>query len=249
MNKVVLSLFLIGHFLGDFYFQSDSLARGKKNKMGVVVTHSFIYFITLALVSLPLLGFGFLKWVTLIALVHFIVDGLKFYFIESPKKNSQHKIRIYLLDQSIHIATILLVTLAIAFTRDTVEYTKWFRTFTDILTLDVEFIVSWILATLIIIKPLSITIRKVLYQYQPKAFDKEEMGHPGAGSLIGILERSIVLILLSQNQYGAIGFVLTAKSIARYNKIIEVPEFAEYYLLGTLLSMLLVIVTHVLIIL
>lgn len=37
-------------------------------------------------------------------------------------------------------------------------------------------------------------------------------------------------------EYSAIGLVLTAKSIARYDKIAHEPEFAEYYLLGTLLS-------------
>ena len=42
--------------------------------------------------------------------------------------------------------------------------------------------------------------------------------------------------LISIQQYSAVGLVLTAKSIARYNKISEDPSFAEYYLPGTLLS-------------
>lgn len=36
--------------------------------------------------------------------------------------------------------------------------------------------------------------------------------------------------------YSAVGLVLTAKSIARYDRISKEQEFAEYYLLGTLLS-------------
>ena len=35
-----------------------------------------------------------------------------------------------------------------------------------------------------------------------------------------------------------IGLVFTAKSIARYNKISENPAFAEYYLIGSLFSIL-----------
>lgn len=62
-----------------------------------------------------------------------------------------------------------------------------------------------------------------------------------AGALIGFLERFIIAIFLSINQYSAIGLVLTAKSIARYDKISKSQEFAEYYLLGTLLSTLIVI--------
>jgi len=61
------------------------------------------------------------------------------------------------------------------------------------------------------------------------------------GGFIGFLERLIILIFLSINQYSAIGLVLTAKSVARYNKITDNQEFAEYYLLGTLLSTVIVI--------
>ncbi len=63
-----------------------------------------------------------------------------------------------------------------------------------------------------------------------------------AGAFIGTLERLLIVVFLSVGQYAAIGLVLTAKSIARYQKIVEDKEFAEYYLLGTLLSVFLVIV-------
>ena len=42
-------------------------------------------------------------------------------------------------------------------------------------------------------------------------------------------------------QYGAIGFVLTAKSLARFNQLND-QSFAEKYLVGTLLSSFLAIV-------
>jgi hypothetical protein len=60
------------------------------------------------------------------------------------------------------------------------------------------------------------------------------------GSWIGILEREIILILGLMGQYGAIGFVLTAKSVARYKQL-ENKAFAEKYLVGTLLSALIAI--------
>lgn len=46
-------------------------------------------------------------------------------------------------------------------------------------------------------------------------------------------------------QYAAIGFALTAKSLARYKRISEDAQFAEYYLIGTLLSNLLVILFYI----
>jgi hypothetical protein len=67
--------------------------------------------------------------------------------------------------------------------------------------------------------------------------------------MVGSLERIIMLILLYSQQYAALGLVLTAKSITRYNKITEDKAFAEYYLLGTLLSLLVVlIVGHIILI-
>lgn len=46
----------------------------------------------------------------------------------------------------------------------------------------------------------------------------------------------IMLMFIAMDQYAAMGLVLTAKSIARYDKITKDEKFAEYYLLGTLLS-------------
>ena len=192
----------------------------------------------LAIISLSLF-----KWVVLISLLHFLVDWSKSFFIRKYPLKDKELTSLYLLDQLIHILIIIIVAGAIALFQETLQYTGFFKSISDILNLNLELIFSSILATIIIIKPVSITIKRVLYQYQPEVVKKEEMGHPGAGSLIGILERLIILIMLSQNQYAAIGFVLTAKSIARYKRIIEDPKFSEYYLLGTLLSMLSVIVT------
>ncbi len=39
-------------------------------------------------------------------------------------------------------------------------------------------------------------------------------------------------------QFSAVGLAMTAKSVARYNEISENPSFAEYYLIGTLYSIL-----------
>jgi len=58
------------------------------------------------------------------------------------------------------------------------------------------------------------------------------------GRAIGILERALALTLMLLGQYGAVGLVVAAKSIARF-KALEDREFAEYFLVGTLASLLL----------
>ena len=54
---------------------------------------------------------------------------------------------------------------------------------------------------------------------------------------IGILERTAIVALIPLNQWAAVGLLLTAKSIARH-KYINEKSYAEYYLIGTLLSFL-----------
>lgn len=55
------------------------------------------------------------------------------------------------------------------------------------------------------------------------------------GRFIGILERVLLFSFLLQAQYGAIGFILAAKAFTRFKALDDRP-FAEYVLIGTLLS-------------
>jgi len=55
------------------------------------------------------------------------------------------------------------------------------------------------------------------------------------GRVIGLLERVLLYLFILQGQYGAIGFVLAAKAFTRFKALDDRP-FAEYVLIGTLLS-------------
>ncbi|NHJ02314.1 MAG: hypothetical protein EAX86_09285 [Candidatus Heimdallarchaeota archaeon] len=70
-------------------------------------------------------------------------------------------------------------------------------------------------------------------------------GIHGAGIIVGILERTIILTLGLLNQYSAISFVLAAKSMARFKQL-EKQDFAEYYLIGTLSSFSIAIICAIL---
>lgn len=58
------------------------------------------------------------------------------------------------------------------------------------------------------------------------------------GRVIGMLERIFVYVFVLAGQYAAIGFILAAKGVARFREF-ENRTFAEYVLIGTLLSTLL----------
>lgn len=60
-----------------------------------------------------------------------------------------------------------------------------------------------------------------------------------AGRVIGILERYLIVVVLTagENGYGALAFILAAKAFARFKQMDE-RQFAEYVLVGTLISTL-----------
>jgi len=60
----------------------------------------------------------------------------------------------------------------------------------------------------------------------------------GRGRIIGLLERLLVFFLVLKGEYGAFGLVIAAKGLARF-KNLDHREFAEYFLIGTMLSIIL----------
>lgn len=62
-----------------------------------------------------------------------------------------------------------------------------------------------------------------------------DMGEFNRGRVIGLLERVLLYSFILQGQYGAIGFVMAAKAFTRF-KALDDRSFAEYVLIGTLLS-------------
>ena len=90
---------------------------------------------------------------------------------------------------------------------------------------------------LLVGKPTNIVFKILFAKYQTTMEEKMDT-ITGAGSMIGFLERLIIGDCLVYGQFASIGLVFTAKSIARYNKISENPAFAEYYLIGSLFSIL-----------
>ena len=64
----------------------------------------------------------------------------------------------------------------------------------------------------------------------------------GMGRKLGNLERILMLIFVMAGRYDAVGFVLAAKGLIR-SKEFEDRDFTEYFLLGSLASILIAILT------
>jgi hypothetical protein len=79
--------------------------------------------------------------------------------------------------------------------------------------------------------------------------EKSNDGLTGAGRLIGYVERVMIVTFVLMDQYHAIGFLITAKSVFRYADIRKDRNIkkAEYILTGTLLSYTIAIITAIIV--
>jgi hypothetical protein len=62
------------------------------------------------------------------------------------------------------------------------------------------------------------------------------------GATIGVLERILIVVFVLTGSEAAVGFVVAAKTLARF-RLLDDRDFAEYYLLGTLASVAVAIAT------
>ena len=96
-----------------------------------------------------------------------------------------------------------------------------------------------IVAMLLALKPANILILLILgaCRVTITPTDNDDHGNFHSGELIGWLERGLMLLFVVMSQYEAIGFLIAAKSILRFNEASSGSEKSEYVLTGTLLSL------------
>ncbi|MEE9554702.1 MAG: DUF3307 domain-containing protein [candidate division Zixibacteria bacterium] len=101
-----LFLFLLGHFIGDYAFQTDKMVANKRTLSRILILHCAIYTITLAFfagIHDLLYDSGVfirvLPWLIPIFLLHISQDLIKSkYFVGSRQ--------FYYLDQALHLAAV-----------------------------------------------------------------------------------------------------------------------------------------------
>jgi len=211
----------------------------------------FIYLI------IPLIG---------IVAAHLIVDWLKIILLEKLKMENEENMKrlgYFVLDQVLHLGVILLTCICcFQFDIEGFVQQKEGLSFIDSVLF---FIIIVILATTVsghMIKILLGSLPNQLLTFEGKYSFKNERneaefirrGKKGLteeyhytifskhdlsrGKLIGYIERLLVLLLTFYSAYPAIGFIVAAKSIARFKQMDD-RDWAEYFLLGTLTSMFL----------
>jgi hypothetical protein len=242
--RIFLAIYL-AHLLADFIFQSSRLVEQKRRgKFSGYLLHGLIHY----LVAILLVGF-FVRasavsartYLVLLALsaIHLLLDAAKL-------RLTGHGILrdgalFYVSDQVLHFLTIVvgawLLVPGMAFAQlfafaglIRTAQTKWLAV--PIVYIGVIFGGGYL------IRDLTRTLAEGV-----RMQDSHELGEhlQNAGLYIGWLERFLVVTALLLQSPATVGLILTAKSIARYPEF-KSKRFAEYFLIGTLLSISIAII-------
>lgn len=251
-------LMLISHVISDFIMQTKDIVELKSNlKLKGFLQHG----LGLTFTSIPILLFithdSLVKLLTCIAgiiLIHLALDfGKEAIQRYAKTKNVSGKwyAIAFVIDQILHIIVIIWLTHSIELSLNSLN--RWISDvllFGNAVTYDnlkAIFIIIYVSFSGAYFIPL---IFDIVYEKINKYTDvlndilKDEENRKAhafideakTGKWIGILERILILVFLFLNEFSAIGFIIAIKSLARF-KLMENKVFSEYYLLGTLLSL------------
>lgn len=234
----ILKLLLIAHLIGDFFLQPVKLVEQKKNSIKGLIIHTLIYTLMIVLV---LLLFGNIReiifWTLFILVSHSLIDYFRIKFTKKFN-NNDFSFWSFIIDQFIHVLLLVTISLVIKSNLNSIGNVVYNITFLK--EIGHNIIINYILAFLIVLTPASVFI-KHFFNY---IFNKQEICEnvelDNVGALIGMLERVVILLLGALGLYSSIALVLTAKSLARFKQL-EKKDFAEKYLVGTLMSLIIAI--------
>jgi hypothetical protein len=238
-------LLILGHGLADFIFQTDGISAAKcKNKWQGYARHGLAVFIcTFAAIHFygwksALLAAG------LVTAAHLALDWLKnagrTLFSKILKREVRAGMPGLLFDQALHLLSLLWVWRLLDRPVDTAVAGFYSGVLSPLGQFSgAEKVVSGLAVYTLVAFGGAVLIRFALDQVFPPGYIDDSPGKEvAAGKYIGILERILILTLTVTGNISAIGIVFAAKSIARFNELSK-KQFAEYYLVGTLLSFLL----------
>lgn len=236
-RTALLVLLVAGHVLADFATQTSEGIEAKRRGSGYA-SHAVVVFATQLLVLLPMLSVAVAAVVAAVAVLHAGIDRVKARWLERALGPT----RSFALDQAAHLA-VLVAGWRVLVGAGAVPDVRWLSvtgtgTYLEAAILAAAFAFNATGGSVIVEGVLGLLPGKASGGEGPGGSGgPEPAGHEGAGRLIGILERTLALALILYGAWAAVALLVAAKSIARFEEL-KVREFAEYYLVGTLASLL-----------
>jgi hypothetical protein len=232
---------LIGHLLGDFSVREFLNSRNKKENFCQILLNAFIYFLVMILFIMIHGTFIDVLIISIsIFIMHLTVDTCVIMLRKLlNNKGALFALYLFLVTQALYIGAITIVYFNLPemnlIGNNLIEWMNSIH--------NVKALLLIIFAYLLVLSPTAHLIKLILNVNFPS--DLLSNLSMNTGSFIGKLERVIILTLGVMGLYTSMAFVFTAKSLARFKQL-EDRDFAEKYLIGTLLSFLIAILLLVL---
>jgi len=231
----VLLALLLAHVLGDFPLQTHWMVVGKqRRRIGAYAAHLGIHAATAVAALLLFTGVPLARPVTLLGLAlllagHALLDVGKSALIAArPRLDGWG---LFAADQAAHVAIVGFA--ASLLPEVVVEPGAAWRTWEAVR-------LRWLVEGLVlaaVVFPTGYLIRYLLQGLSAglEKTPQEQQGLTDAGLYLGWIERALLLFAFADASITAIGLIVGAKSIARFPEF-RTRAFAEYFLIGTLLS-------------
>ncbi|WP_203640414.1 DUF3307 domain-containing protein [Levilactobacillus andaensis] len=263
----IIMMTYLTHLLVDFIFQRDTTVEIKSGKMSwqktkCLLGHAVIsnlviglalYFITWISQQFIYGGnhdaFNLLDYFLILLWIsgfHFVLDAMKHPIQLWLKKHwftKQSDVVTYALDQILHLFSIFLaITIILGSSRLAAAYTQLQ---TSLKGGNVIVILQGILILLILETKFSeYFIKKFLtgtgvIPTAETTSSNDDSPKYHLGGYIGNLERIMITIFFLSNSIPSISIVVAIKAVTRFKTLENNSDFAEYYLLGSILSLLL----------
>lgn len=243
---LLLALLIVGHVIGDFLLQTRWIADGKE-RAGLLGLHLLQVGAAHTLFLLPFLDGRVLGVLAGVLVLHGVIDAVTSRI--RSRVDATRSLLIFTADQVLHVVVLLVAWAVLA--PDAVA-ARWIpsdaiRLATGGAVLLAAYVFNWNGGSVIVRGVLALvrlTIAEASTGHPAEGSEARRV--PGTGHVIGLLERFLVLTLVLLGEWGALGLILAAKSIARFKEL-EDRRFSEYYLLGTLTSVTIAMVTGLLV--
>jgi hypothetical protein len=245
--RIVLALYL-AHLLTDFSFQSSHLVQLKKRGHAIgYLKHGAIHYVCVLLAAACFLpgevsSLRFQLLVIALTLVHLLIDFCKIYLAKS--RPAADITLAFIVDQVAHFITVVWAACLIEQTpllnvaRGSLHL---LRRQPDRVLLLLVIYITVIFACGYLIRFATKPLMRQVGLDTPHAHTCEAAPPEtpaqlsNAGMYIGWLERFLVLTALLLHSPATVGLIIAAKSVARFPQFHR-EQFAEYFLIGTLLS-------------
>jgi len=224
-----LELFIclvLAHLVADYVLQSNKVCKDKTEKKWKSVYHYAHALIVFGLAWLAAGNVNFWWCALIIGVTHLAIDMWKSY--------REENVEWFMVDQLLHIAVMAGVALWWCSMND---WSVPMDVASDYVALAIAIIVCW--------KPANIFIKLMLKHYSVNMPEEQGSGF-NAGSLIGNIERWLILTFVIMQRYEAIGLLIAAKSIIRFSE--KDTAKTEYVLAGTLLSIFIAVLAGMMVI-